>query len=76
MVGLMALAGLWETWRSPAGERVYSFAIITTMPNELYAELHDRLQLVLLRQVWPERLGEEPSDLPNALLWQSTSTAP
>jgi putative SOS response-associated peptidase YedK len=26
----MALAGLWETWRSPAGERVRSFAIITT----------------------------------------------
>jgi SOS response associated peptidase (SRAP) len=32
---LMALAGLWETWRSPAGERVRSFAIITTTPNEL-----------------------------------------
>jgi len=28
--GLMALAGLWESWRSPAGERVLSFAIITT----------------------------------------------
>ncbi|HTA13522.1 MAG TPA: SOS response-associated peptidase family protein, partial [Solirubrobacteraceae bacterium] len=28
--GLMALAGLWETWRSPAGERVRSFAVITT----------------------------------------------
>jgi putative SOS response-associated peptidase YedK len=27
---LMALAGLWEVWRSPAGERVRSFAIITT----------------------------------------------
>jgi putative SOS response-associated peptidase YedK len=39
--GLMALAGLWETWRSPAGERVRSFAIITTTPNELCAELHD-----------------------------------
>jgi putative SOS response-associated peptidase YedK len=24
---LMALAGLWETWRSPGGERVRSFAI-------------------------------------------------
>jgi SOS response associated peptidase (SRAP) len=24
----MALAGLWETWRSPAGERVRSFAIV------------------------------------------------
>jgi putative SOS response-associated peptidase YedK len=25
--GLMALAGLWESWRSPVGERVLSFAI-------------------------------------------------
>jgi putative SOS response-associated peptidase YedK len=32
---LMALAGLWETWRSPAGERVRSFAIIPTTPNKL-----------------------------------------
>jgi putative SOS response-associated peptidase YedK len=36
--GLMALAGLWENWRSPAGEWVRS--IITTKPNELCAELH------------------------------------
>jgi putative SOS response-associated peptidase YedK len=31
----MALAGLCENWRSPAGEWVRSFAIITTTPNEL-----------------------------------------
>jgi putative SOS response-associated peptidase YedK len=31
--GLMALAGLWESRRSPAGERVRSFTIITTTPN-------------------------------------------
>ena len=43
----MALAGLWETWRSPAGERVRSFAIITTTPNELCAELHNRMRVVL-----------------------------
>jgi putative SOS response-associated peptidase YedK len=39
--GLMALAGLWENWQSPAGEWVRSFAIITTQPNELCAELHN-----------------------------------
>jgi putative SOS response-associated peptidase YedK len=46
----MALAGLWETWRSPAGERVRSFAIITTTPNELCAELHSRMPVVLKPQ--------------------------
>jgi putative SOS response-associated peptidase YedK len=58
----MALAGLWENWRSPAGEWVRSFAIVTTTPNELCTELHDRMPVVLGRQVWPEWLGEEPAD--------------
>ena len=44
---LMALAGLWENWRSPAGEWVRSFAIITTTPNEPCAELHNRMPVVL-----------------------------
>jgi putative SOS response-associated peptidase YedK len=60
--GLMALAGLWETWRSPAGESVRSFAIVTTRPNELCAELHDRMPVVLAPDVWPQWLGEEPTD--------------
>jgi hypothetical protein len=34
---LMALAGLWENWKSPEGEWMRSFAIITTTPNELCA---------------------------------------
>jgi hypothetical protein len=31
----MALAGLWETWRSPAGEKMRSFAIVTAAVNAL-----------------------------------------
>ena len=61
---LMALAGLWETWRSPAGERIRSFTIVTTTPNELCAELHNRMPVVLKPQAWPVWLGEEPADVP------------
>jgi putative SOS response-associated peptidase YedK len=60
--GLMALAGLWESWRSTAGERVRSFAIVTTEPNELSARLHNRMPVVLKPEAWSQWLGEEPAD--------------
>jgi putative SOS response-associated peptidase YedK len=60
---LMALAGLWENWRSPAGEWVRSFAIITTTPNELCAELHNRMPVVLKPETWRVWLGEESADV-------------
>jgi putative SOS response-associated peptidase YedK len=60
--GLMALAGPWENWRSPAGEWIRCFAIVTTAPNELCAELHNRMPVVLAPETWPAWLGEEPVD--------------
>src|SRR3954470_24860891 len=60
--GLMALAGLWETWRSPAQETVRSFTIITTTPNELCAQVHNRMPVILRSEEWAEWIGEEPTD--------------
>lgn len=62
---LMALAGLWDSWRSPQGERMRSFTIVTTTPNELCATLHNRMPVVLKPNAWPAWLGEEPSDAPH-----------
>jgi putative SOS response-associated peptidase YedK len=59
--GLMALAGIWENWHSPAGEWIRSFAIITTQPNELCAEIHNRMPAVLSPEMWPAWLGEHPA---------------
>jgi putative SOS response-associated peptidase YedK len=58
---LMALAGLGANWWSSAGEWVRTCAIITTKPNELCAELHDRMPVVLAGSgpVW---LGEKPTE--------------
>ena len=58
----MALAGLWETWRSPAGERVRSFAIVTTAANPLLTPVHDRMPVILAPQNWPAWLGESAAD--------------
>jgi putative SOS response-associated peptidase YedK len=59
--GIMALAGLWENWHSPAGEWIRTFAIITTQPNELRAEFHNRKPAVLKPELWPTWLGEQPA---------------
>jgi putative SOS response-associated peptidase YedK len=58
---LMALAGLWEAWKSPGGEVLRSFAIVTTTPNELCAMIHDRMPVILDSAAWPLWLGEEPA---------------
>jgi putative SOS response-associated peptidase YedK len=60
--GIMALAGLWENWKSPAGEWVRSFAIVTTEPNDLCAHLHNRMPVILAPETWPAWLGEQPAD--------------
>ena len=42
------LGGVWENWRGPKFGRVdRTFAIITTDANELVAEIHDRMPLIL-----------------------------
>jgi putative SOS response-associated peptidase YedK len=59
---IMALAGLWENWRSPDNEWVRSFTIITTVPNELCGQIHDRMPVILPPKVWPLWLGEEAAE--------------
>ena len=66
-----ALGGVWRHWRSPDGKtRMYTFAIITTEPNELVAEKtgHDRMPVMIKRadyQRWlePGNTERPPIDL-------------
>src|SRR6476646_3440331 len=38
----MALAGLWERWKEPSdGATLHSFTVITGLPNELVAPIHN-----------------------------------
>jgi putative SOS response-associated peptidase YedK len=57
-----AFAGLWERWHDPVGEAVDSCTIITTTPNEVVAELHDRMPVILPQRHHDEWLGSSAVD--------------
>lgn len=44
---LFAMAGLWEKWKSPEGSYIYSCSVITTTPNQLVKDIHDRMPVIL-----------------------------
>ena len=50
-----SLAGVWDTWTSPAGVSVVSFSIVTTEPNDFARRIHNRMPLVIAagsRHAW------------------------
>ena len=72
-----AFAGLWETWTDPAanstegaaGSDVHSCTILTTAPNPLLAEIHDRMPVILRKDQYSawldprEKKADELRDL-------------
>ena len=44
---LFAMAGIWERWKSPKGNTVYTCTVITTTPNKLMQDIHDRMPVIL-----------------------------
>ena len=45
---VIALAGLWESWKNPeTGDDLRTTTIVTTAPNAMAAAVHDRMPVVL-----------------------------
>lgn len=57
----MAFAGLWEFWRNPgdADESLRTCAIITTDANGVIRPLHDRMPVILEKDMWDDWLGAD-----------------
>lgn len=45
--GLFCMAGLYDTWLSPEGEKISTCTIITTNANELVRDIHERMPVIL-----------------------------
>ena len=57
-----AFAGLWDAWRDPKGEVVRSCAIIATAANESLSPIHDRMPVILPRELEPLWLDHDLQD--------------
>ncbi len=54
-----AMAGIWETWKSANGVKIYSCAIITTQANAYTASVHERMPVILKPE--DEKIWLDPS---------------
>ena len=66
-----AFAGLWETWRDPEGTVIPSCTIITTTPNDLLRLIHNRMPVILPREIedfWLDDSVDDPAALTSVLI--------
>ena len=65
-----AFAGLWSVWRDPNGNRIPSCAIITTTANNLLRPIHDRMPVILPKDMegfWLDSSIDDPGVLGSVL---------
>src|SRR5687767_378861 len=58
---LLAIAGLWERWRKPSGEKLETCVIVTTDANAQLVQIHDRMPLLIPRDAQALWLDRESS---------------
>jgi putative SOS response-associated peptidase YedK len=68
-----AFAGLWARWRSPEGDRLQTFTILTTRANDRLRSLHDRMPVVIRPE---DRLAWLSADTDVATLQALLAPAP
>jgi len=64
------MAGLWETWSKGGGDEIRTFTIITTEPNDVVGEVHDRMPAIVAAAYYDSWLAGEstgPEELQGAL---------
>ena len=64
---LFSLAGLYDTWTDPDGNKLSTCTIITTEPNSLMEDIHNRMPVILRSEDEAEWLGRDNDDVQTLL---------
>ncbi|MDQ0719719.1 putative SOS response-associated peptidase YedK [Paenibacillus sp. W4I10] len=64
---LFSLAGLYDTWTDPDGNKLSTCTIITTEPNSLMEDIHNRMPVILRPEDEAAWLGRDNDDVQSLL---------
>jgi len=64
---VFAFAGLWDRWVGPGGEILETCTILTTTPNDLLADVHDRMPAILRPEDYGRWLDPNMLDVEHAV---------
>lgn len=59
---LFAFAGIWEEYENVNGDTQHTFLVLTTTPNEVVSEVHDRMPVIISKEMekkWLDKYTEE-----------------
>ena len=56
---VFGFAGLWDQWNSPDGKAIKTCTIVTTNPNPLLKQVHDRMPVIIEKKDEKKWLGQE-----------------
>jgi len=68
--GLFAIAGLWEQWSSPDGSEIESCTLLTTTPNDLLAQVHNRMPVIIAPEdfdLWLDPAAQHAGEIQHLL---------
>ncbi|MFA7627031.1 MAG: SOS response-associated peptidase [Candidatus Kapaibacterium sp.] len=55
---IFCFGGIWDIWRK-GDETIYSTTIITTLPNLLVADIHDRMPVIIRPDMYETWIGKD-----------------
>jgi putative SOS response-associated peptidase YedK len=61
------LGGLWDTWHYGREDALSTFTVLTTLPNEVAATVHDRMPLIVAPEDAPRWLDRDEQDVTDLL---------
>jgi putative SOS response-associated peptidase YedK len=61
------LGGMWDVWHARAADALFTFTVLTTLPNQVSGLVHDRMPLIVEPKDYARWLDPENHDVANML---------